>query len=110
MVEHPWKLLDQEHVQFAHDKLEEKMNELGLPDYQTWKQSAGNAHLDWTCRASLYEPEHGASDTTECECGELNDISAVYCNRCGRRIVLGGAYFDGNHSKELFDQHSQEEA
>lgn len=40
------------------------------------------------CEASLYKPEHGVSDCTICECGEINDISANYCNRCGRRIKV----------------------
>lgn len=41
-----------------------------------------------TCKAKLYKPEYGFSDCTVCECGETNDISAVYCNRCGRRIEV----------------------
>ena len=41
-----------------------------------------------TCKAKLYKPEHGSSDCTICECGEINDISANYCNRCGRRIKV----------------------
>ncbi len=41
-----------------------------------------------TCKARLYKPEHGMSDCTICECGEINDISANYCNRCGRRIEV----------------------
>ena len=41
-----------------------------------------------TCKARLYKPEHGSSDCTICECGEINDISANYCNRCGRRIKV----------------------
>jgi len=104
MAEYPSELLDLEHVQSAHDKLQEKMAGLDLPNYQTWKWSADKGHLDWVCKARLYEPEHGTSDTTECECGELNDISAIYCNRCGRRIVLGGEYFDDEHGKDLFNK------
>ena len=41
-----------------------------------------------TCKARLYKPEHGSSDCTICECGEINDISANYCNRCGRQIKV----------------------
>lgn len=40
------------------------------------------------CEARLYKPEHGVSDCTICECGEINDISANHCNRCGRRIKV----------------------
>jgi len=35
-----------------------------------------------------YERDTGFFDTTCCECGELNDISAKYCNQCGREIQL----------------------
>ena len=41
-----------------------------------------------TCKVRLYKPEHGSSDCTICECGEINDISANYCNRCGRQIKV----------------------
>lgn len=41
-----------------------------------------------TCKARLYKPEYGLSDCTICECGEINDISANYCNKCGRLIEV----------------------
>lgn len=44
-----------------------------------------------------YEPDTGGFDTTRCECGELNDISARFCSRCGREITLDMS------TKELWD-------
>ena len=35
-----------------------------------------------------YEPDTGAYDAVRCECGEVNDISARYCCRCGGEMEL----------------------
>ena len=44
-----------------------------------------------------YEPDTGAFDTTRCECGCINDISATYCNDCGGEIEI-----DMNAEKEIY--------
>ena len=44
-----------------------------------------------------YEPDTGAFDTTRCECGCLNDISATYCNDCGGEIEI-----DEDGDKEIY--------
>lgn len=36
------------------------------------------------------EKDTGFFDTTECECGYLNDVSATYCGRCGSVIEVVG--------------------
>lgn len=64
----------------AQDKLNECVHELLR---KAASEGAG------TCKAKLYKPEYGTSDCTVCECGEINDISAIYCNRCGKRIEVG---------------------
>lgn len=55
------------------------------------RQSMGQAVQDWNrraeraCLAKPYEVdgETGFYDCIECECGEVNDVSARYCNGCG---------------------------
>lgn len=44
-----------------------------------------------------YEPDTGAFDTTRCECGCLNDISARFCNDCGGEIEI-----DEDGDKEIY--------
>lgn len=34
------------------------------------------------------ESDSGYFDCTECECGEINDVSAKYCNGCGGLIEV----------------------
>ena len=34
------------------------------------------------------ESDTGYCDCTECECGEINDVSAKYCNGCGGLIKV----------------------
>ena len=45
-----------------------------------------------------YEPDTGCFDATRCECGCLNDISAMYCNDCGGEIEI-----DMNAEKEVYE-------
>lgn len=60
------------------------------------RQSMGQAVQDWnrraerTCLAKPYEVdgETGFYDCIECECGEVNDVSARYCNGCGGLIEV----------------------
>lgn len=98
MLEYPAKCADDEHMRHARDKLEEKMNELDLPDYQTWKRSAGKGHLDWTCHMALREDlrGHAFQDTYECDrCGEQviretymgESEPPRFCPNCGRKAV-----------------------
>lgn len=36
----------------------------------------------------LNEEDTGYFDTTKCECGYLNDVSATYCGQCGGIIKV----------------------
>ena len=52
--------------------------------------SLWNRRAERTCLAKPYEVdgETGFYDCTECECGEVNDVSARYCNGCGGLIEV----------------------
>lgn len=52
---------------------------------RTW-----NRRAELTCLAKPYEVdgETGFYDCIECECGEVNDVSARYCNGCGGLIEV----------------------
>lgn len=60
------------------------------------RQSMMQAVQDWnrraerTCLAKPHEVdgETGFYDCIECECGEVNDVSARYCNGCGGLIEV----------------------
>lgn len=45
-----------------------------------------------------YERDTGAYDCTRCECGCINDISAMYCNDCGGEIEI-----DESAEKEIYE-------
>lgn len=49
-----------------------------------------NRRAERTCLAKPYEVdgETGFYDCIECECGEVNDVSARYCNGCGGLIEV----------------------
>lgn len=49
-----------------------------------------NRRAEQTCLAKPYEVdgETGFYDCIECECGEVNDVSARYCNGCGGLIEV----------------------
>lgn len=51
---------------------------------------AWNRRAERTCLAKPYEVdgETGFYDCIECECGEVNDVSARYCNGCGGLIEV----------------------
>lgn len=51
---------------------------------------AWNTRAEPTCYAKPYKRDGDTDyfDCTECECGEINDVSAKYCNRCGRAIKV----------------------
>lgn len=52
--------------------------------------SRWNRRAERTCLAKPYEVdgETGFYDCIECECGEVNDVSARYCNGCGGLIEV----------------------
>ena len=49
-----------------------------------------------------YERDTGCYDSTRCECGCINDISARYCNDCGGEIEV-----DESAEKECYDGYSK---
>lgn len=81
----------------------EKLYTVGCSDsecigYETWllkptvdeAVAAWNRRAERTCLAKPYEVdgETGFYDCIECECGEVNDVSARYCNGCGGLIEV----------------------
>lgn len=77
--------LDNPASEMTLGEYEDKRKELIESCAKSIEESVGAG----TCKAKLYKPEYGTSDCTVCECGEINDISAIYCNRCGKRIEVG---------------------
>jgi len=103
MLWHPVDLIDQRHVQYAHDELESRMRELDLPDYQTWSGSAGKGHEGWTCNDLGGTGANGEQvfNCSKCGCvlslydrdGSNNLCTSFvhdyprFCPECGRRVV-----------------------
>lgn len=58
--------------------------------YRGTNREAWNRRAERTCLAKPYEVdgETGFYDCIECECGEVNDVSARYCNGCGGLIEV----------------------